>query len=897
MEVQKKDFLSKFYKYPGLLAAIIALLTVFFAFQLPRAELDNNNIRFVPENDEARRINRYIDDSFGSSFFILVALERKYGDVFDAGFLNKIREFNNRMEDFEIAGDVTSIVSSDYIFGDGESIIVQKLVANDFSGTPQEISVLKQRLLSWDIYRRSLISDDFRATQILIPLEIDDEMASRSEIIESVDQIRLLAMEMFAPWAEVYVSGLPIISSAINEAMRSDLIIMVPLVILVVLAVLFFSFRNFAFIAMPLISVLISVIWTMGAMPLFGIKLSVVTTVLPVIMVAVGSAYGIHMISHYSAAMKGNSGINRDEHKIVVLSIVGKIKKAMFLAAITTMAGFSSFCFTTVIPVREFGIFASFGVMVSFIMALVLIPSILIIRGPKPGKNSHSSSLVSRSDSGIAGLFSAAVQKKGAVIFAVALIIPVSIWGISKLVIDNIFIEYFKSSTNIYRSDRFMIEKFGGSKVVSVMAEADSTETLLMPEVLVAMDKLGIYLEEQVPEAGKVMGFTDLVKRINQVFNAGESPDGLKPAQVYSNDNAGFGFDSFGFDDFGFDDLGSDDFGFGAFNESDTVNFGGEVTDQLNSGNSFYDNISAAELVSLLREAAFSGKSRSMDAGSLVREMEKLVNYEGAAYYEIPSDPVRYGKSADTELQQLISNYLILLSGNISSYANDSLSPTAIKTTVQLRTRGNIDSARAVDKIRGYIKDNFPGNINIIIGGSALVEASLNELVVESQIISVIFSVILVFLLVSLFNRSFMAGLVGIAPLCICILINFAVMGFAGIKLNIGTSMMASLCVGIGIDYAIHYIEAYKREYKAAGRKGDFILKTFTASGRAIFINAISVAAGFAVLIFSQFIMLMDLGLLIAFTMLTSALVSLTVIPVMLMIIKPKFIYKRLSNE
>ena len=278
--------------------------------------------------------------------------------------------------------------------------------------------------------------------------------------------------------------------------------------------------------------------------------------------------------------------------------------------------------------------------------------------------------------------------------------------------------------------------------------------------------------------------------------------------------------------------------------------------------------------------------------------MERLINFDGMAYYEIPADPVRYGKESPEELSHLVANYLILLSGNISSYANDPLSPTAIKSTVQLRTLGNVDTERAIESIHSFITHNFPKSVTTVIGGTAMVEASLNRLVVESQIISVIFSVLVVFSLVALFNRSLIAGLIGITPLSICILINFAVMGFAGIKLNIGTSMMASLCVGIGIDYPIHYMEAYKREYSAAigpGRsdgKGDFLLKTFSSSGRAISINAVSVGAGFAVLMFSQFVMLQDLGLLIAFTMATSALVSLTVIPVLLSIIKPRFIYK-----
>jgi predicted RND superfamily exporter protein len=277
-----------------------------------------------------------------------------------------------------------------------------------------------------------------------------------------------------------------------------------------------------------------------------------------------------------------------------------------------------------------------------------------------------------------------------------------------------------------------------------------------------------------------------------------------------------------------------------------------------------------------------------MDSEELIWEFKRVVNHGGAAYYEIPVDPRRYGKRDLVELQQLVSGYLILLAGNIDNYANDPLEPTAIKTTVQLRTLGEEDTNRALDAINGYIKANFPGNIETFVGGSALVEQSLNRLVVQSQLVSVFISLLAVFLIIALSNKSVIAGLIGIFPLSISILLNFAVMGFLKIKLNLGTSMVASVSVGIGIDYTIHYLEAFKREYRT-GRE-DFLRKTFTTSGKAIIINALSVGAGFAVLLFSKFVMLGDLGRLIAFTMATSALVSLTVIPVLLLLIKPKFL-------
>jgi len=612
---------------------------------------------------------------------------------------------------------------------------------------------------------------------------------------------------------------------------------------------LFFSFRNITAVFLPIITVITSVIWTMGAMPLLGIKLSVISTVLPVILVAVGSAYGIHMATHYLVELKGRTGLSHTEHRILVLFTLRKIGKTVFLAALTTMAGFFSFCFTTVIPIREFGIFATLGVGFTLVFAVSLIPAILIIKGPSAKDLMSNKKEISGIKDWLPGHFFAGIAgKKTAVIVSVILVFCFSAWGLSKLVIDNIFIEYFKTTTDIYRSDHFVREKFGGSKVVNVMVEADNTEKLLMPEVLLAIDNLGHFLEEEVNEVGKVMGFTDLVKRINQVFNADQSPLGLTPAlQPARNDfDDTFGFGVFGFDDF-----------------------------EQNGHDPFIEQLQENEQITLNTE----------DLGA--------INYDGMAYYEIPADPVRYGMTSVEDLSLLVANYLILLSANISSYANDPLSPTAINTIIQLTTKGNVDTDLALGIIRKYADENFPDYVRIIIGGPALVESSLNQLVVQSQIISVIISILVVFLIISISNKSIVAGLIGIGPLSICILINFAVMGFTGITLNIGTSMMASLCVGIGIDYTIHYMEAYMREYRIAG-KGDFILKTYTASGRAICINALSVGAGFAVLLFSQFVMLQDLGLLIALTMVSSALVSLTLIPVLLSIIKPKFIYKEL---
>jgi len=876
--------MEKFFKRPFLIVAVLAAITVFFALQLKHAELDNNNFRFVPENDPDRLTSKYIDETFGSQVMILVGLERKYGTVLDAGFLAEVRAYGERVSAIEIVDSVTSIITSDYISGEDDSIVVEPLVPDTFSGSAPEITALKNRLLSWDLYRQALVSDDFTATQVLVSLNIASEDAGSPDTVAGFMQVKSIAHEMFPSGTTVYVTGVPVFSATINQAIRADLILLIPLVILVVLLVLFFSFRRLVAIVLPLLTVVIATIWSIGAMPLFGVRLSVLSTVLPVILVAVGSAYGIHVVTHYLDERTLGQELSEAGHRQLVFALLRKIGKPVFLAALTTFVGFVSFCFTPVVPIREFGLFSSFGVVASFVVAVTLIPALLLLRGPKPlgaGKAPDAAGKPAssrfRTDAAMADSFLALAGKKRRVLLAVAAILAVSGAGIGRIVIDNVMVEYFRSDTDISRSDEFIRRKFGGSKIVSVVVGSAVPGAVLRPDVLVAMDGLSRYLGEHVPEVGKVTSFTDLVKRINQVYNADESPDGIAPAIPVS-----------GTEESGFGDFGS----FGSFVSADADPLPLDVI--LPPAGPADDHLDARTLVSVLDAAVFSGTGADMSASALLRELKKKINYGGAAYYEIPSDPARYGKTSDEELQQLVSNYLVLLSGSIDSFANDPLEPTAIRMNVQLRTVGQIDSDRALDAISRYVADNFPKDVQVTVGGTAHVEKALNRLVVQSQLTSIVISLLMVFLIMTVSFRSLAAGLISLAPLSITILLNFAVMGFFGIKLNIGTALVASVAVGIGIDYTIHYLAAFKHEYRLAHGSGDFLRRTFVISGKAIMINAVSVGAGFAVLMLSQFKMLADLGFLIAFTMGTSALVSLTVLPVLLTLFNPAFIRKEL---
>jgi predicted RND superfamily exporter protein len=884
-------------KHPALILCVIAAITLFFAIQLRRAELDNNNIRFLPKENKARVIAEYLDDTFGGQVMILVGLERPYGNVFEPEFLARIRDYGKAVETVEFVGDINSIMSAQYISAEGDAIVVDNLVPDNFSGTPEEVAELRRRIASWDMFRGSIVSEDLSATQIIIKLEVSTEESTSPEVSASLMQIRDKAREMFKGMAQVYVTGQPLINVTINEAMIKDNMLLIPLVVIVVLAVLFFSFRHFTFVLLPLLTVMTAVIWTIGAMALLEIKLSIITTLLPVILVAVGSAYGIHVITHYMEEPE-NSGLTVEEHRELILRLMGRLIKPVFLAALTTLAGFVSFCFTPIVPIREFGYCASFGVAACFVIAVTMIPSMLLIRGPriiKPRKNKAGDRPADRI---ISGFLLRVTSKKIPVLTAAVLVLALSLYGLSKIVVDNALIEFFQNETDISRSDRFIREYFGGSKELTLAVEADTTGELLDPAVLSAIDNLSLYLTERVPLTGKTAGFTDIIKRINQVFNAGERPEGLAIRNYETPDDGTDDppFDAFGFgdmeEDFGFADF-EEDLGFGDFGDfGDFEAEAGIGADPAGEAAYTLDEYSAADLIALLDTAA--GRSAKISGGELVLELKRLVNYDGFSYYEIPADPARYGKKTPQELQRLIANYLALLAGDDNSgYSNDPLEPTAVKTTIQLRATGNKEVLEVIDRIDAYVEANFPKNVRVFTGGGATMEAEITKLIVNAQIISIVISVLTVFFIVALSYHSFAAGCIAAAPLAAAILCNFAVMGFLGIKLNMGTALIASLAVGIGIDYTIHFIEFFKHEYQTDHSRGnDFLLRTFNGCGKAILINAVSVGAGFGVLTLSQFRILAEFGGLIALSMVITALISLMVIPVLLTAIKPKFIYR-----
>jgi predicted RND superfamily exporter protein len=198
------------------------------------------------------------------------------------------------------------------------------------------------------------------------------------------------------------------------------------------------------------------------------------------------------------------------------------------------------------------------------------------------------------------------------------------------------------------------------------------------------------------------------------------------------------------------------------------------------------------------------------------------------------------------------------------------------------------DAQNVMSEVNSFGAANFPENVRVVVGGGPTQEGAISLLVTRSQISSMIMSIIIILLIVAISYKSIAAGIIATLPLAITILGNFAIMGFLHIPINMATALISSLTVGIGVDYTIHFIDAFKREYAAGG---DYLHRTFYGAGKAILINAVSVGLGISVLAISQIGIMRQLGGLIGISMGITAVASLTVIPVLLATFKPKFIY------
>ena len=899
--------MKKVLRYPWVIIGVILVITVFFGTQLPNLKINNEVDIFLPDDHPSIVAKNKMEEEYGSSEIIAVAINFKKDNILTIENMNMIRNITKEIEDLKNVDEVTSLTNSDYIDGTSEGMQVGEIVKEE-PKTEKDLLAIKEKLLSWGaMYKGNLYSEDFKASQMMVKMDQGITIENKEEIYFKIkDVLKKYENEN----REFYIAGMPAVTVLLGRSMEGDLKMLIPFVLLVVIISLYLSFKNLGGVVLPMVTVLVSTVWALGLMAMLGINLTIVSTVIPVLLVAVGSAYGIHIISHYYDDIKKEKGeITEERHREIVINTVKKVGKAVILAGITTIAGFGSLATSEIIPIKNFGIFTAIGVGTALIVAVTLIPSILLLRHKKMKVKTEEVKEDGMTKLLIC-LYHYFSKKTVRIILLTITVLLISIIGMKKIVIDSIMVEMFKDTTEIRIADKFANETFNGTNVLGVMVEGKGKGSLTNPEILKSMDDLGKHLVENFDEIKKVTSFADFIKRMNKVMNYPQEEE-VVDENTYVVANETEETSSFGEEE---SDFGEETSSFGEEESSfgeETSSFGEEESDFGEETSSFGEEevieekvveiekkapsnkkISEKEMLILLNQAIVNASKLNLTGEELVNSINKELNYKGEAYNEIPYDISKYPATQKSELKNLISQYLLLYSGSLDSFINDQLEPSKTRMMVQLTTSSNIVTQRLENEIKKYAKDNFPKEYIVKVAGSADMALAVNNLIVSSQIKSVIASLIIVFLIVALSYKSIIAGIYGIIPLIISLLVNFGLMGYMGIRLDIGTAMVASIAIGIGVDYTIHFLSTYYHERKETDNLEIVTKNTLITSGKAIVFNAVSVAIGFAVLLFSNFNPIVNLGLLVSITMVTSSLASMTVLPVLLNLFKPKFISK-----
>lgn len=939
-------FAKAFFKHPWIIITVCIILTGFFGFFIKDLQIDNSVRQFLPQKSDS--YTRLVDTEkqFGSMVVIGVSIEDKNGDILTPEDIQVIRNITDRCLEIDQVDSIDSLTHIDYVANQDGSISATQLIPDDYTGSDEDILAIREKLTQWsEMYNRVIVNDDNSATQMQITVhslspEEKNEMASEAKANGTkvltdaerqqkvLDQVREIVTEETKDYSNLdfKIFGDPVVAESARQFMLSDLLRLIPLVVVVVLLSLYFSFKTADGTFLPLITVCMATVWTMGLMSLLGITFTLVSSVIPVALIAVGSAYGIHVLTHYYVALSQIKGeITKENYEEAVFAGLKEVMMAVVLAGLTTVVGFISLVSSPIAPLHSFAVFTAIGVAISLLLAIVFIPACLLLKNVKKinqrrfkevqlsdklkekiqhrfarhhGKTSNEAS-----GGTMYKIYEFFCGTRPRLIVFTLVIVLFSVIGLRFLKIDTALVNYFPESCDMRQDIKYVDKQFAGTNSVYFNISGENPGDIKNPEILKAVDDMQNYLAENHEGIGKIVSFTTFVKRINQVWFAPDLSDSGDSeiaasdtgSEDFSSDDFSFGEDDFSFasDDFSSDfadDFSFDDFGF----DSDDSSTSGETPSDWVDPNIEYKNklkqiATVEDVLNMLSDAYVKAGGKYATVEKMVDVIEREYNYNGKAYYEIPSDPKKYPVVSKEDLEGVIDGYLTLLSGSLDRFLDDDMNPKVMRVTCQLRNHSTQETGEIIADAKAYAAEHFPAGYTIEATGAGEMEYTMTNMIVSSQISSLLISLLSVFVIIAISFKSGWAGLLGAIPLALSILLNYMVMGFAGINLDLVTSIIASVAVGVGIDYTIHFMTTYKEERAKTNDLEEATKQTFIKSGHGIITNALAVGFGFLVLCFSKFVVLRYIGVLVAIVMFTSSFLAMTIIPGVLNEFNPKF--------
>ena len=488
-------------------------VTGFFASRIPTAEVDPEIKHQLPENMRARLHMEQIEEIFGGSDMIMLVIEAD--DVLAADTLKRLRRLSKGMERLRGIDRVLSPFTLKDIRAQGDQLLVDPAVKR-IPRTAESREKLRQEIKGNELVYGNVVSSDFKAAALI------GFMKTGASDEDTVTGLRRLIEKIPGP-EPVWIAGMPYMRVQLNNDIHHDLTRFLPAGLIIMLVFLFLCFKQLRGVVLPFVVVVMSIVFSMGLIPLLGWKIQMVTVLLPVILIAVANDYGIHLLARFQE--DNQPGCRENPAGLAQLGIRALLMPVL-LTGLTTIAGLLSLQTHIIVPAKQLGILASAGVAFALVGSLTFIPAVLtLLPRPRPVVGTSTRSGRQRPIERMLQAASRLVGRHPRGLLLVAVVVSLALGsGIFTLVVDTNPVEYYPPEAEVAHASRLVDEHFGGSGVVSVVAAGDVKDPRLLKEVDDLEKKLAA-----LPEVGQTSSIAKIVRKMNRVLNADEADNDRIP--------------------------------------------------------------------------------------------------------------------------------------------------------------------------------------------------------------------------------------------------------------------------------------------------------------------------------------------------------------------------------
>lgn len=507
-----------------LFVGIFVLITVFMGFQAKDLHMSYKLAQMLPQNDSAFIQYNQFKKTFGEDGSIIVVGNRE-SRMFSLDYFREYVALHRRIKKIEGIKNVACIANVVYLNKDTSlRKFTVKPVFPDSVKSQAQLDSLGKQLYSFPFYDNILYKREDQVFLSLITMKKDAlNSRQRMKTVQAIED-ELEAFKV-SQQTELHVSGLPYIRTVNMRKASRELVVFVLLAALVTAIVLFIIFRSFYEVFFPVLMVLFGVVWAQGAMALLGYEITILTGLIPPLLIVIGIPNSIYIINKY------HQEYNRMKDKKKALAyVIEHTGNAIFLTNLTTAIGFATFIITRSDILKEFGLVASLNVMLLFVLSMIFIPVVFSwLPPPSSRATAHLDTRLANAVIKVFVLISQYYRRQ--VYWATLAICVISLYGISRIQVRGNIVDDLPSDSPVLTDLRFFETHFGGVMPMEITIDTKTPNGILkQARTWKKIDELQEFLASY-KIFSKPVSVIELIKFSNQAFYNGDSQEFKLPAQ------------------------------------------------------------------------------------------------------------------------------------------------------------------------------------------------------------------------------------------------------------------------------------------------------------------------------------------------------------------------------